>query len=353
MNSKKWIKRWFFISTFIFSIGVFNYIIDPYGLNGFYKIEGINDKKLSNTSIATRVKTAILQGGGFDTVMLGTSRIGVIDPEVVDKHLGGKTVNLEYPASITPIQKKLFFYALKYNNIKNVLYGIDFLSFNQSRTIHGDFQEFYDFETEIENKERIFNLDMYFNLNTFYKSINIIVNNDKDFRPKESVYLMKNGMRDYINHIQDLKDRKYDLDENINKSIENYFRKDAGEYQNYVFSYEYLKDFKEVVEYCQANNIKLWVYISPMYSKHYDAIHERGYADEFKLFKWELSRIVEYTDMTGHTELTVNTKNYWDSSHLRKELSETIVPVVLKKSNNLGIAKYIKKYNLEKVDSNE
>jgi len=325
MNSKRWIKLWSLLSTSILAFGTINYIIDPYGLNGIVNIQYFNTNKLPNTSIATRVKTAIIQKGGFDTILLGTSRVGVIDPDEVNKQLNTHTLNLEYPASLTPIQKDLFFYALKYNNIKNLIYAIDFLSFNKSRTVKGDFQEFFGFQEKVKNKENIYNFDLYFNLQTFSKSLQTLRINTKTVIPQESVYLMRNGMRDYINHIYALKHHTYNLEENINKSIEHYFQKDAGEYQNYKFSYEYLKDFEEIISFCKLNDIKIWVYISPMYSKHYDAIYEHGYGKEFDLFKYELKKITTYTDFTGHTSISTNKNNYWDSSHLKKELSKKII----------------------------
>lgn len=131
-------------------------------------------------------------------------------------------------------------------------------------------------------------------------------------------------MRDYKNFIEDNKNGELKLDEEIEKTIKDYFRNN-GIYKNYEFSYEYLGYFKNTIQYCKDNNIEVLVYIPPMYSKHFDAINSAGYFDEFELFKKELVKITDFVDFTGHNTISTNKNNYWDSSHLRVELTEQIM----------------------------
>jgi predicted nucleotidyltransferase len=258
MNSKKWIKilliLCLFGSGFIYG---FNYLVDPQGFNNKILINNINNKKISNTSMTTRFKTNILANGKFDTIMLGTSRIGVMDPNIVNKYLNTNTFNLEYPGSNTIIQNKLFKYANNYNNIKYLIYGIDFMAFNENRIIKNDFKEFYDLEKKVDNYEKISNLDLYFNIETFTKSIKLIIKNILNIQETEPIYLSKNGMRDYKNYIEDNEKGTLQLDKEINLSIKSYFGKyESAIYKNYNFSYEYLNYFKETIDFCKKNNIK-------------------------------------------------------------------------------------------------
>ena len=326
MNGKKWIGI-FFIFT-IMSVGFVggvNYVVDPNGLNNKFRINHINTAKESNTAYTTRFKANILGKGGFDTLLLGTSRIGVMNPDVVNNYLGCDSFNLEYPGSVAKIQKELFLYANNFNKIKNLVYGIDFMAFNKSRSIENDFKEFYELETKIQNNQLLSSYDFYFNAETLLKSSKVVLKNLVNKKNLQPGYSDKNGMREYKNFIKDLNDNRFQLDKEIKNSIKGYFRPSTGIYKNYEFSNEYLEDFKETLLYCKENDIKVWVYIPPMYSEHYDAINSAGYFDEFELFKKELSKITEFMDFTGHNEITKNKNNYWDSSHLRKEMTETIM----------------------------
>ena len=328
MNNKKWIKVWFLTIVFIIlGIGGFNYLIDPYGINNFYKKSGINIYKKSNTGYTYIVKTNAIKENKFDTLMLGTSRIGSMNPEIVNKYINGKAFNFSIPISTTEIQYKLFLYNLKYNNIKHLIYGIDFMSFNKNRTIEVDYMDFYELEDKIENKEKISSYPLYFNSTTLEHSFDVLRNNISGRNKIERQYLLKNGMREFGNHIQNLKSGKLNIDANIKASIGSFFTP-LGVYKNYEFSYKYLEHFKKIIEYCKNNNIQVFVYIPPMYSDHFDALSSAGYYDEFELFKKELVKITNYTDLTGHNTVSNNKHNYWDSSHLRNELTEVVMAKV-------------------------
>ena len=370
MKSTKWIKIFFGLSLFgALLVGGVNYIVDPYGFNNFINIDKFNSKKYSNTAITTRFKTKILQNRDFDAIMLGTSRIGVMNPIVVNKYLNSNTFNLEYPGSNTVIQNKLFKYANYFNNIKYLVYGIDFMSFNENRIIKNDFIEFYDLENEVDNFEKTSNYDLYFNIETFVKSGKLVIKNILNKQKLEPIYLYENGMRDYRNFIEDNKNGILKLDEEIDRSISSYFsNKSTSIYKNYKFSYEYLDYFKDTIEFCRKNNIKVFVYIPPMFSKHFDAIYAGGYFDEFELFKKELVKLTDFIDFTGHNSITTNKNNYWDSSHLRVETTEFLmakifndksveVPEdfgVLVTKDNIdehlqNLRKQIKEYDLNKI----
>jgi|GEM_PF-3661013 len=325
MNSKKWIKVFVALSFLgVVFVGGVNFVVDPYGYNNLVLIEKINKNKNSNTSMTTRYKSNILTNGNFNVIMLGTSRIGVMDPSIVKNYLNLETFNLEYPGSNAEIHNKFFKYANHFNEVKYLIYGIDFMAFNENRIIKNDFKEFYDLQNKLENFEKISNYELYFNLNTFVATTKLVIKNIFGLQKIVPTYLVTNGMRDYKNYIEDLKNKKLKLDNNIELSIKSYFKRD-GIYKNYTLSSDYVNDFKNTLEYCKANNIKVFVYIPPMYSDHYDAIAKAGYFEQYELFQKELVGITNYIDFTGHNTISKNKNNYWDSSHLRKEITSVIM----------------------------
>ena len=368
MSSKKFLKVVFgLLFLAVLFVGGVNYIVDPYGMNNFINIDKFNSKKYSNTKYTIKFKSNILRSNQFDTIMLGTSRIGVMNPNVVDKYLNSNTFNLEIPGSITLIQNKFFKYANHFNDIKYLIYGIDFMSFNSNRTIEKTFTDFYDFKEKINNFEEIYIYDIYFNFETFINSIKLVIKNILNLQKAEVKYLSTNGMRDYLDNIENLRNGTLNLDENIKSSIKGYFQKN-GVYDDYTFSYKYLEYFKDTIEFCRKNNIEVFVYIPPMFSEHFDAINAGGYFDEFELFKKELVKITDFIDFTGHNTIATNKNNYWDSSHLRVETTEVLmakifndksveVPSdfgVLVTKDNIdehleNLRKQIKEYDLNKI----
>ena len=338
MNEKKWIKIWFVFVFMIPVLGIFNYLVDPYGFNHFVTIEGINSEKNSNTTLTTRFKSNVLEEGNITTIMLGTSKMGVMNPEVVDKYLGGKTFNLAYPGSVAEIHNKLFFYALKYNHIKNLVYAIDLMSFNKSRTLKYDFQEFYELEGKITKKKPISNYDLYFNFDTLKKSILLLYKNMRGERDTKIIY-SRNGMRKHFNYIEALDHGTYQWKKEVYKEMRHYYLPD-GIYKKYQFSTSYLESFREIILFCKKNNIKVWVYVPPTYIDFFSALVPAGYYDAFELFKRELVKITDFTDFSGNNTFNRNINNYWDGVHLREEFTETIMSDLFNEPFKKGSKKF-------------
>lgn len=330
MRAKNWVLRFLGITFFIAGIiGGLNYIVDPYGLNDAVKRQGFNFYKLSNTGYTFRFKTNVYKASHYDTLLLGTSRVEVMDPEVVDGILGGKTFNFGSSGSITEIQRDLFFYGVHNQPIKNVIYGIDFLSLNGSIKLEEKFKEFCEAEDRIEHNKAVNNYDLYFNYETLFDSFFVLKSNLMGKKMYHKRYL-KNGMRDYINYIKEWETGKYNMNKRIKQSVQSYYSQHRkGGYQNYRLSLEYMQYIKEIVNYCKVNNIRLWVYIPPMYRDHFDALNAYGIYDEFEAFKRELVKVVNYIDFTGHNSVTDDKNYFWDGSHLRREFSGLVMAKVL------------------------
>ncbi|KAB0613641.1 hypothetical protein [Campylobacter hyointestinalis] len=348
LNYKKWVILFaVFATMFIGFIGVVNFVVDPYGLNQLISIKKFNTNKFSNEKVITRFKLISLVENNFNAIMLGTSRTGVMDPSIVDKYLQAKTYNISFPGSNLDMQNKLFLYAHHFNkNIKYLVYGIDFMAFNQNRD-KKEFPEFYELEDKIRKYEKISKFNLYLNIKTFTYSILTILGNIFN-KPLEQVYL-KNGMLDYKNYIQQYNNGVYNFDQEAKMQMKGYFSKN-GIYKNYKFSYDYLEYFKNIIQFCQNNNIKVFVYIPPMFSDHFDALFSANLYDEFELFKKELAKITNFVDFTGHNIISENKNNYWDSSHLKTELTEVIMARILDNKSvevpkDFGV--YVTKRNIE------
>jgi hypothetical protein len=333
MNSKTWITLWIGTTLIIPLIALVNYIIDPFGMNNHYLFKGYNNVKKTNTVYTYRVKTNTIVNHQFDTLLLGTSRVGVMNPKVIDKYLKGKSFNFAIPASTTEIQYQIFLYNLKFNRIKNLIYGIDFMAFNQHRTIQKDFKDYAEVQKKIEKGTILSNYDLYFNLKTFKESLNLLYQNFLHTAPIKVRYLKSNGMRKFYDHEDAVKNSRFNMKKNIEESLFLYFNKDDGLYKEYQFSKNYLDYFKKTVNYCKENNIKTWVYIPPMHLSHLKELYAKGYQEEFEKFQRELVNVTNFIDFNGKNSITINDANYWDSSHLKSNQTDIIMKRLFNEKN--------------------
>jgi len=336
LSAKKWLALSVLLtSSVLFLLTLTNYMVDPYGF----------DKERSkNTNFTTPFKANIVSHSDFDAMLLGTSTTGVMDPTVVDSYLKTHSFNLSYPSSNTQIQNRFFKYAHHFNpKIKYLIYGVDFGSFNAKRHHKKHFVEFYDQEEKIEHKEKLSSFDLYFNFNTFTSSVEAIFNGLLQEEKLEPQYIRATGMLDYVDNIQELEKGTYDLERKMKQSIQVFFQNE-GIYQDYEFSQVLFDEFKDTLAFCHKNNIKVLVYIPPVHSDHFDALAEAGYFEKFEAFKRELVKVTDYVDFTGHNALSSNQNNYWDATHLRKEMTETIIKRLLEEK---GVGTLVTQENIE------
>ncbi len=351
MNTVKWVRTWFIIVLGIFgTIGIFNFIIDPYGFNKVVVVDGINKIKEDNTRFPFKFKIPLIKKGGWDNLMIGTSKIGVMDTKPVNELLGGRTFNLSLPASTVVSQYDAFMYAVKYNHIKNVIYGIDFLSFNKNLKLSDNYLQFKD---TLKAYKSIYNYDIYFNFDTLKTSIKTIRNNSSP-KPEMHPYYSTNGVRNYANFIQLSQSPDFNMRKRIHKLLQEFFR--DWVYVDYEFSTKEMYLFSKIVAYCHTHNINLYVYIPPMYVDHFYAIKEAGLKDAFETFKRKLVEITDYVDFTGVNPISEDPNNFWDSTHLRIETTPMIMTSVIRNKNrkidkHFGV--FVTKKNIEEHLKNQ
>ncbi len=329
MSTVKWIKIWFALILVIPLVSLFNYIVDPYGFNQLILIDKFNSIKESNAGFTIKYKMPQLVKHEWPNLMLGSSKIGVMDNHVVEDYLGGKTFNMDQPTPVMPIQFDAFMYAVHYNDVKNLIFAVDFLSFNKNLKLNRDYVEL---KEKVRAYEHFNNIDLYLNTDTLEKSIEVIKNNLSG-TAKKKLHFYPNGMREYADYIEAYKEGTFDLQKNINKHLKLYFDPKKGIYSNYEYSDDFMALVKKIVEYCKINDINLYVYISPIYVEHFHAIKESGLLDEFERFKRDLVKITDYLDFTGANSITNNKNNYWDSSHLRVDKTEIVMAKLFQDPN--------------------
>jgi hypothetical protein len=147
-------------------------------------------------------------------------------------------------------------------------------------------------------------------------------------------------MREYANYIDAYKKGTFDLQKNIKKHLKLYFKPQKGIYAHYEYAPEYMELVKKILTYCKENHINTYIYISPIYIEHFYAIKAAGLLDEYEHFKRELVKITNYMDFTGANQITLNPDNYWDSSHLKIELTKVVMAKLFQDKTLKGYADF-------------
>lgn len=324
MIEKKWIRIWFLIvAAVIVIVGFVNYIIDPYGTNNRFHFS-LNQAKNGSTLRPLHFKLPIVAKGNIDNLMIGTSTVGVMKPEVLNNYFGGNTFNLSSPSSLTDEQYDLLRYALHFNKIKNVVYGLDFMSLNGVKAKRES--EFDEISNQIITYKNITESPLiYLSLDSLKRSVSMLMSE------KSTIYL-KNGRRDFQLAKEKIAKGEFKLKYNPNYA---FFNND--QYNPYRYSAKKMHYVKRIIELCKSNNINLFIYTPPKYSEHFYTVYI-NLTDDFIRFKKELSKITSYIDFEGINPISIDKNNYYDYLHLRENLSDTIFSMIFS-NRSLEISK--------------
>tara|TARA_B100000795_G_scaffold242739_1_gene206191 strand:+ start:747 stop:1784 length:1038 start_codon:yes stop_codon:yes gene_type:complete len=127
MNSKKWIRIWFVIIITIPIVGLFNYLIDPYGLNS-----NRNKFDLSLTDISKANILNLKINLQADYYLIGTSRLIRVSPIIIENYfLDKKVFNIGISAATFKDNLMLAKKVISKNS--NFIFGFDTFTLNKSR----------------------------------------------------------------------------------------------------------------------------------------------------------------------------------------------------------------------------
>lgn len=317
MNGKKWIRSWLMVGMILPAVGVLNYIMDPYGSNNKFNLS-LNQFKNGTTLRPLHYKLPIVAKGDIDNIMLGTSTMGVMKTEPISHYFGGKTFNLASPSSLTDEQYYLLRYAVHFNKIKNVVYGVDFMSLNGAKEERES--EFDELREQIKHFQPITESPLlYFSIDALKQSVQMLSG------MKGAIYF-KDGRREYLSAIERIATGRFKLNYNPKNAFFN-----NPQYTPFEYSDTKLDYIKKIVELCQSSHINLLIYIPPKYSEHFQTIYTHR-TNDFIKFKKELAQITDYVDFSGITPITTDKNNYLDYLHVRAKLSDKIFDAIFNRS---------------------
>ena len=348
MNGKKWIKNWFIIITIMIPvIGIFNYLIDPYGI---YEINFIDLPKTEQAKRIRLVKIVRVSQIKPVSISLGTSRTEyAYDPN--HKYFLKPSYNFAVSGASMYELKRNFEWALQEGNLKQVLLVVDYRMLNASaQKAIKDFDTYFN---SLQNYKYLFSIDT---LNDSFLTLMGKGNNSLYLDNGQNTYPWKNifNMGGHLKKMQE--------DERI------YYKNSPTDYRYRDTGKKSFPDFEYIVKKCYEKDIQLDIIFGPSHIRQWEALNYYLGYDKWLQFKKDVvlsvNKIAEYQhkkqfrimDFSVYHKLTAERvpkklrgkmKYHWDSNHYKNELGLIVLNRLMKKSKFKGFGVELNLMNID------
>lgn len=314
-----------------------NYIIDPFEYrthkSDYISIGKAKKNWYGNIGVYKLTK---LENNQYDTLIIGSSRVGTLSPDILKKYGFQNPYNFYIPQLQASDALEYLKYIIKtQNKLKTILYGVEFAGFNRhaKSNIH------------INNRlSTLINLNalwLYRGLQNFSKhtleaSLESYAVNNLHKKPFTNLKIANSD-----GHIEYVRRQKQDLEGKYNFQKENAFylrnfKSHDAYYKDYVFSTKEMEAFREIIRLCKKQNIHLKVFFTPIHHTLYEAINKYHIQEEFIYLKKKVSEVTDYVDFTSISNITKQDKYFWDAAHYKKSLSPLIYDKLFLNKGDFG-----------------
>jgi hypothetical protein len=319
--------NWIFLAVAflpVLAIGLFNLVIDPYGMIDSPTFVGINRLKVEQANHVRLFKAIDIIRFKPKTILLGssTTMLGLTPnhPALLDRKnaynlgiLGGNMYEL---------RRYLHHVITNQPQLKQVVIGLDFYMLNGLRKNAPDFTEGILDKTLIPLQNV---LDVIFSVQVFASSKRTIAANIEE--PEVIPYFFKGQSRERVFTNDSMKN--ITMIERFTMMIKNYFT-DPGYYKSYLLSQNFLNEFKTMIHLCQQHHIDLKLFISPVHATQLEAIHVAGLWSDLEQSKREITKIIPVWDFSDYNSITTepisnDMKNFIDGVHYRQEVGDLVL----------------------------
>jgi len=335
MKSKIWIKKLLiYLTSILIFIFSFNFIVDPYGVFNIVNIEGFNKNKnyISNDA---RTKFYNAKRANPNVLLIGTSRTEHINPKDLAKYFPEDTniYNLAIKGSGVTLHKKNIEYFIKNYDIDTIIYGLDLFSFNSLANRFDEelkYTRYNDYYIEDY-------VDILFGAKQFSRAFRTLKSN---LKKDPTTIDLNTGWFDEVEMTEKIKKggleflKKHTEDTIVNNIFTKSIMYNSSEFKSKNSIDKTLDTFDGIYSLCKTNNIKLHIFISPIYSRITKLIFQKGYGETYKYWKKRLSKYPGIIDFSGYNSITNNIENFVDGSHYNDNTSKIIIERLFNEKNN-------------------
>jgi hypothetical protein len=320
---KKWVAVFSGAGIFMMLLVIcVNYVVDPFSITG----QNLLNIKLKMVSDDRTEKVEVLRNRPrYNNVMLGSSRVYLMNPLMVSRYIGGTTYNLGVGTAQPEDHLGFLLLLEKMDKFpSSVILGLDFYSFNKN------------LET---NKYFIRNEDINF--------LHISSANTSELVGLLSLKMLKASVQTLKVHFG-LKHAERHFDENgassegstvfdyypiKNKEEDIYAMAKRNRSSDFIYNPKYIdvsedrvSYLKRVVALCKKHNARLVVFITPLYGKLLrDIYKDENLNRQLKKFKGHLAEITTYYDFLTLNEISRDARYFGDPSHVRATTGNMIL----------------------------
>lgn len=318
------------VSTFILFglIGIFNYVIDPYGYNNRFKL-GINTQKAIQDERIYKFEL-IQKNPDADTFIFGSSRGLNLNPALIHSLTGDTTINCAFSSGSADEYYLYIKYLIETRNVKRIIIGIDLFAYAEGFSSSGTLPEaLVDYFHLNENRSP----SVYFNLDVTKKAVKTIKHNMRHTDKKQERYtdlgqVIPAGYREAMRN-------KKDLDHYIKtKVIDHPARWDT---RFDLLSQDRLDKINEIKQLCDAKGIQLHLFMSPLYIKQITMKGNKFFLQK-ELLRYLVKNIQPVWDYNAITPINTDPYAYEDEFHYNYLTGESIIAEIL--TGKAAIQKY-------------
>ena len=319
-------NKFFIISIILFFIltSLFNFIINPYQL--FNHKKNSNFLVIKNHIMSERMQVFYeTKYSNANNIIMGSSRIGMLSQSDISKYLGGFTSSMSIAGSNIEEQSQYLLYMIQHKHINNIIWGLDFYSFNPDLPNDSDFTysrlQNYIF---LNSDQQIALLSFQTTKNSF-KTLMDNINADTKVKENYKKLLLKNkDNKNRYKHYLSL--TKKEVDNRTTIQLNYYPTKflRVKTFNNPKSIDKNLKKIKMILDICKEKNIKVYVYTSPVSKDFLNLYKKLGLKDTFSYWKNNLQKITSYTDFCTYNNITNNKYNFVDGTHIKPNFSSII-----------------------------
>ncbi|WP_345992907.1 hypothetical protein [Sulfurimonas sp. HSL-1716] len=319
---KKWVSLWFITISSLLVIGVFNYVIDPYQQYRkatFYKVPYENEKELD---------AGLAKNFDYDSVVIGTSMMQNFNIDDL-KNISGykKPIKLTIAGSSVYEQNIVLSTAFRHQNVKNVLIGIDFLSYYGAvhRYKHGASS----FPTYLYDENILNDYKYLISSDTLGRVFEIFTKKEKDGWVYDYSKMFEWRSRTQDKNVLSAVKRKW-LDR---KNFDNEATDEEKKLPYMKNNFDH--NIKPLIE--KHPNVNFTLLFPPYSILAYKTYEERGQLQNLIKFKrYIVSTLLTYQnvkiyDFQNADEISHDLHNYYDLYHYNKDISRIILKEIRKK----------------------
>jgi len=324
-NADKWLKK-VALSTFLIAFVIFsvNYIVDPYNITK-YNLLNIKYKfaRDDRTKKLNYFKTLPQK----DNILIGSSRVYSMNPQVVTDLLGGTTYNFGVGTATLEDHLGIVKYLIKTKKVpKNIIVGVDFYTFNPDVPANKYFLKnkelnFLSFGNYEENY-----LAKFFSVDAFRASVKTLTkhfSSTKD-KPRFDVNGWAGGYENYANRNaqKDLLEVKREMEENFELFYS------QGDYEH--LDPKRKAYYRELEKICKEHQISLYIFTSPLHPLLLKRLNKhQKTANALKEIVEFLSTFKHFTNFYNDPEFQKNVNHFHGSTHTSTNAGDIILHKVL------------------------